>query len=122
MADEDTNTSRVADAARKLTDDTEAALRKEIASLKRQLTRMTNQMAGRAEEVGEEASGWYDAAADRAARTTEALKTQAQTVSDTVRENPGTHSGALLLGGMLGLAIGMMLGQQESRSARWWER
>lgn len=122
MADEDTNTSRVADAARKITDDTEAALRKEIASLKRQMRRMTSQLAEQAEEVGETASGWYDNAADRASRTTEALKTQAQTVSDTVRENPGTHSGALLLGGVVGLVVGLLLGQHDSRSNRWWER
>lgn len=120
MADEDT--PRTADAARKITDDTEAALRKELASLKRQMRRMTAHIADRAEEVGEGASGWYDAAADRAARTTEALKTQAQTVSDTVRENPGTHSGALVLGGAIGLAIGLLLAQHESRNARWWER
>ena len=86
------------------------ALEKQVAQLKREINKINRTLAERAEEVVEEAAGWYDSAADRASRTTQALRNTASTVSGVVQENPGTVSSAFILGGILGGAVGLLLG------------
>jgi len=102
------------DDARK-TDDTKEALKKQITQLKREVTRLNKQLSEQAEELVEDAAGWYDTASERASRATQALRSRAQTVSDTVRENPGTVSSAMLLGGAVGLLLGLVIGQGGGR-------
>jgi hypothetical protein len=103
------------DAAAKAGDDTKDALKKQVTQLKREITRLNKQLADRVEDVVEDAGGWYDTASDRASRATQALRSRAQTVSETVKENPGTVSSAMLLGGAVGLLLGLLLGQGDSR-------
>ena len=83
------------------------------------MTRLNKQVAERAGDVADEltesASGWYDSATDRATRATRALRSSAQTVSETVRENPGTVSSAMVLGGAIGLLLGLVIGQGDHR-------
>lgn len=95
------------------------ALEKQVASLKREIGKINKVLAARAEEAVNEASGWYDSATDRASRATQQLKSQAQSVSEAVRENPGTVSTAMVIGGAIGLLIGLAIGQSNNRSQRW---
>jgi hypothetical protein len=117
MADDDTNT-RPAVAARKVVDDTEDALRKEIASLKRQVSRLTRQLSEQTEQSSESVGGHE--ADDHDTTGSAALMSRAQAVSQTIRDNPGTVSASMLLGGVVGLAIGLLLGQSDAR--RWYDR
>ena len=96
------------------------ALEAQIAQLKREVSKLKRTLAERVEEASAEASGWYDAATERASRATEALRTQAQSVSETVRENPGTVSSAMLVGGLIGFIIGFVMAQTDSRHGRWY--
>ncbi|WP_394891099.1 hypothetical protein ACG873_07190 [Mesorhizobium sp. AaZ16] len=50
-----------------------------------------------------------------ASRATEAVVTP-------VRENPGAVGSAFVLGGILGLLVGLALGQSEERSRHWYDR
>ncbi|MGC4023981.1 MAG: hypothetical protein QM744_01675 [Mesorhizobium sp.] len=68
----------------------------EMEELREELARLKEAIAGRMEEA-------RDVLADRAA---------------VVRENPATFSAALVLGGVIGLMIGMTVGQQDRH--RWW--
>lgn len=104
---------------RKAADDTKAALQKQVAQLKREVARLNKRLVDESEEIAEEASSWYGGASERASRATQALRSHAQSVSDTVRENPGTVSSAMLLGGVVGLLIGLLLGQSDNRR-RWY--
>lgn len=90
------------------------ALEKQVAQLKREINKINRTLAERAEEVVDEATGWYDNVADRAGRTTQALRTGAQSVSGAVQDNPGTVLTAFILGAALGLLLGVTLYPQRA--------
>ncbi|ODT27772.1 MAG: hypothetical protein ABS35_09330 [Kaistia sp. SCN 65-12] len=101
-------------------DDIQEAMKKQIAELRREMNRINKTLAERAEEMAEEASGWVESASDSAARAARQLRQKAQSVSETVQENPGTISSALMLGGVVGFALGMLIGQSASSHHRRW--
>lgn len=113
MADDNTNPKTT-------TREAQEALEKQVAQMKREISKINRTLAERAEEAAEEASGWYNGAAERASRATQALRTQAETVSEAVRENPGTISSAMFLGGIVGFALGCLFSQATSDSHRRW--
>jgi predicted nucleic acid-binding Zn-ribbon protein len=94
------------------------ALEKQVAQLKREINKINRTLADRAEEVVEEATGWYESAADSASRTSQALRNSASTVSGAVQDNPGTVSSAFILGGAVGLLLGLALGASDQRRDR----
>ena len=94
------------------------ALEKQVAQLKREISKINRALAERAEEVAEEATGWYDSAADRVGRTAQAFRTGAQSVSGAVH-NPGTVSTAFILGTALGLLLGLTLSATGPSRDRW---
>ena len=96
------------------------ALEKQVAQLKREISKINRSLADRAEEAVEEATGWYDSAADRAGRTAQALRTGAQSVSGVVQDNPGTVSTAFILGAALGLLLGLTLNHASGPSRDRW--
>ncbi|MBB6470268.1 ElaB/YqjD/DUF883 family membrane-anchored ribosome-binding protein [Aminobacter lissarensis] len=96
------------------------ALEKQVAQMKREIGKINRLLAERAEDAAEEAEGWLIGASDRASRATQALRNQAQSVSETVRTNPGTMSSAMLFGGMIGFLIGCLVSQTNSDSQRHW--
>ncbi|QND57377.1 hypothetical protein [Mesorhizobium huakuii] len=119
MADE----QKEAAAPRPTQREAQEALEKQVAQLKREINKINRTLAERAEEVVEEATGWYDSAADRAGRTAQALRTGAQSVSGAVQENPGTVSTAFILGAAIGLLFGLSLSDAHVRSRdRWFTR
>ncbi|UVK37618.1 hypothetical protein LHFGNBLO_004681 [Mesorhizobium sp. AR10] len=105
--------------ASKASDDAQEAMKKQIAELRREITKINRTLAERAEEAAETAQGWYESAADKASRATQQLRSQAHTVSDTVQQNPGTISSALVLGGMLGILLGIAIAKSSEPERRW---
>jgi hypothetical protein len=95
-------------------------LEKQIAQMRRDITRLNRALAERAGEATEEAGGWLGNAAEQASRATGALRTQAQAVTETVRENPGTVSSAMVLGGVIGFILGIMFSEATAPSHRRW--
>jgi hypothetical protein len=123
MADNDDDMLTPADApAAASNDGTIEAMKQQILQLSEDLTALKMSVAERAEQVAENAAGWFDTASESASRATGALKSKAQTVSGIVQDNPGTVSSALLLGGIVGLLVGMALGRSEETHRRWYER
>jgi ElaB/YqjD/DUF883 family membrane-anchored ribosome-binding protein len=95
-------------------------LQKQVAQMKRDIARINRVLAERAEEAVEDASAWWGDASDRASRATQAIRNQAQSVSGTIRDNPGTTSSAMLLGGLVGFAIGWLVSRGFSYADRRW--
>ena len=105
--------------AAKASDDMQDAMKKQIAELRREIIKINRMLSEQAEEAAETAQGWYESAADKASRTTQQLRSQAQTVSDTVQQNPGTISSAMVLGGMLGVLLGIAIAKSSEPERRW---
>jgi hypothetical protein len=101
-------------------DDIQEAMKKQIAELRREMNKITKTLSERAGDVAEEASDLYDSASDGASRVTRQLREKAQTVSETVQQNPGTVSTALALGDILGFVVGMLVGQSSNSHSRRW--
>lgn len=101
--------------------DAKEALEAQVAQLKREVARINRSLAERAEEMAESAGSLYDTAADKASRASQALRAQAQSVSETVKENPGTVSSAMVLGGLVGLLLGLAIGRSSDSGGyhRW---
>jgi hypothetical protein len=110
MADDLTQTAR----------DAQEALERQIAQMKREIGKINRALAERAEAAGEDALGWYNGAGERASKASRALRSQAQHVSEAVRENPGTVSSAMVLGGIVGFSLGWLFSHTASDSHRHW--
>ncbi|MER8397455.1 hypothetical protein [Mesorhizobium sp. M1348] len=95
------------------------ALEKQVAQLKREISKINRTLADRAEEVVEEATGWYEGAANSVSRTTQALRNRASTASGVVQENPGAVSAAFMLGAAVGSLVGLVLVGSDQRRDRW---
>lgn len=101
-------------------DDVNEAMEKQIADLKRQISKINKTLSEQAADAVEEAQGWYDSASSKASKAASALRTQAQTVSDVAQENPVTVSTAALAIGLLGFMVGLAVGQSSTSSHRYW--
>ena len=89
--------------------------------MRREIAKINKALADRAEEAIDQANGWYSDATERASRATQALRAQAQSVSETVKENPGTLSTAMIVGGVVGFVLGFVVSQStEDRNRRWY--
>ncbi|WP_136068300.1 hypothetical protein [Aquamicrobium sp. LC103] len=93
-----------------------AALEKQVAQMKREIASLNKQLTKRADET----NGWYDSAVSGSARATKELRAQAQTISEAVRDNPGTVSSAMFLGGVVGFILGCVFSQATSDTHRRW--
>ena len=67
------------------------------------------------DELRREVANLKAAIAERTEDVTEALRVRAEVV----RNNPGTVSAAMVFGGVIGLLIGLALGQAEHGHRRW---
>lgn len=100
--------------------DARDAVEKQLAMMKREILEIKKGLAARTEEAANEAAGWYRDASDRAANATQALKAQAEEVSETVKENPGTITTALLVGCLIGFVLGYASSQAGERPYSNW--
>lgn len=102
--------------------DIKAALEKQIADLRKEITRINKSISARgAETVGdatEQASDFYETAKGRASRTGQQLRTHAQAVSEVARENPGTTTAVVGAIGLLGFLAGLAIGQSMNETSR----
>ncbi|SFP35263.1 hypothetical protein SAMN03159463_04063 [Mesorhizobium sp. NFR06] len=107
----------------------EGAMKKQIADLKREVSRLNRALADQAEEAQgwyqsatERASSLYSGASGRASRAARQLRSQAHSVSETVQQNPGTISTAFMFGGVVGVLIGMTIARQSAPDPDWFHR
>lgn len=105
-------------------DDIQKTLEKQIAELRREITKINKSISARGAEMlddaSEQASELYDTAANRASRTAQHLRSQAQAVSEVARENPGTTTALVGVIGLLGFLAGFAIGQSTNDTSRRW--
>lgn len=105
-------------------DDIQKTLEKQIAELRKEISKINKSISARGAEMlddaSEQASDFYDTAAARASRTAQQLRTQAQAVSDVARENPGTTTAVVGVIGLLGFLAGLAIGQSMNDTSRRW--
>jgi ElaB/YqjD/DUF883 family membrane-anchored ribosome-binding protein len=105
-------------------DDIQKTLEKQIAELRKEITKINKSISARGAELlddaSEQASDLYDTAAARASRTAQQLRSQALAVSDVARENPGTTTAVIGVIGLLGFLAGLAIGQSMNDNSRRW--
>ena len=105
-------------------DDIQKTLEKQIAELRKEITKINKSISARGAEMlddaSEQASDFYDTAAARASRTAQQLRTQAHAVSEVARENPGTTTAVVGVIGLLGFLAGFAIGQSMNDNSRRW--
>ncbi|WP_137930936.1 hypothetical protein [Mesorhizobium comanense] len=105
-------------------DDIQKTLEKQIADLRKEITKINKSLAERSaelvDEASDQASHFYDTAAARASRTAQQLRSQAQVVSEVARDNPGTTTAVVGVIGLLGFLAGLAIGQSMNDAPRRW--
>jgi F0F1-type ATP synthase assembly protein I len=99
MADKINPTAR----PKAMQNETQEALEKQVAELRREFAKINKMLIDRSKE---------------AAGQVNALPTQAQSVSEVVRANPGTLSSAMIVGILIGFAVGFVVGQSQVTGSR----
>jgi ElaB/YqjD/DUF883 family membrane-anchored ribosome-binding protein len=92
-----------------------ADLRGKIADLSKQLSQKANAAAANANVAVDKARG-------NVGNAVQTVRDQGQDVVKTVRENPGTATSVALSAGLVGLAIGYLVGSSSSDSTSRWHR
>ncbi|MBI1621041.1 DUF883 family protein [Aquamicrobium zhengzhouense] len=108
-------------------DNSRKDMEKQISDLKAEVSSLTKQLSERGQEAFEkvrgEAEDLYDEASNRARSAGRQIRHQANAMSETIRENPGTAATLLSSAGLLGLLVGFLLGQSlasNHHSRRWY--
>jgi hypothetical protein len=96
------------------------SLEKQVAQMRGDITSLVEALAERGAKAAGEAGGWVNETAEQASGVTDTLRTQARSVSEAVRENPGTVSSAMVLGGIIGFALGVILSDAAAPPRRRW--
>lgn len=87
-----------------------ADLEKQISALKSEMAKITKSLSARASDAMDDAEDLYDDGRDTARRAAHSMRRQAFYVAKVARRNPGTTATVLTTVGLLGLAVGMVLG------------
>ena len=108
-------------------DDIRKELEKQIADLKKEVTKLGKSLSARTEAAYEglrdDAGDVYDAASKRAGSAARQMRQQAHVVSEAIRENPGTAATVLSSAGLIGLLVGIAIGHvlaSNGQTRRWY--
>ena len=96
-------------------EDFRAGLEKQIADLKKEISRVGKTASSRASGALNDAEDLYEEGRGRAREVATQVRDQAHVAVGAMRENPGTTATVLTTVGLLGLAAGLVLGGALSR-------
>lgn len=85
-----------------------------------QTTNEDRDLASEVARLKQELANLREAFAERADDVVQGASRAAQVVTQPIRDHPGTSG--LLLGGLVGLLVGIAIGQSEHRSRTWYDR
>lgn len=87
-------------------------LRAQVADLTRSISARAGEAAGSAADLAEDARGRVSSAA-------RVVRTQGQSVVEAAKDNPGTATTVVSTAGLIGFAIGVIVGVSFQSNARW---
>ncbi|CAN7569550.1 hypothetical protein GFB56_25420 [Ensifer sp. T173] len=87
-------------------------LRAQVADLTRSISARAGEAAGSAADLAEDARGRVSSAA-------RVVRTQGQSVVEAAKDNPGTATTVVSTAGLIGFAIGVLVGVSFQSNARW---
>ncbi|MFT3690332.1 hypothetical protein [Paenirhodobacter sp.] len=91
-------------------EDIRASMEQQIADLKKEMAKISKSLAARASDMADEAGEAFDEGKGRARQAVSQVRDQAQVAAGAMRENPGTAATVLSTVGLMGLAVGFVLG------------
>ncbi|MDP9633284.1 UNVERIFIED_ORG: ElaB/YqjD/DUF883 family membrane-anchored ribosome-binding protein [Ensifer adhaerens] len=87
-------------------------LRAQVADLTRSISARAGEAAGSAADLAEDARGRVSSAA-------RVVRAQGQSVVEAAKDNPGTATTVVSTAGLIGFAIGVLVGVSLQSNARW---
>ena len=91
-------------------DDGRANLEKQITDLKKEMSKISKSLASYASDAAEDAEDIYEQGRGRARQVVHQMRDQAHVAADVARDNPGTTATVLSTVGLLGFAVGLVVG------------
>lgn len=92
------------------TDEMRANFEKQIADLKREMSKISKSLSSRASDAMDDAEDMIEEGKGRARQAVNQVRDQAHVAVGAMRENPGTTATVLVTVGLLGFTAGFMLG------------
>ena len=96
------------------------SLQNELIDLKAEILELSRGLAANASDAVERAGPAYEATKGAVRQAAQNVKDQGQSAVEVIRENPGTTTSVAVTAGLIGLALGYMLGSTSSpERSRW---
>ncbi|MDB5523039.1 MAG: hypothetical protein JWM58_802 [Rhizobium sp.] len=96
------------------------SLQHELTDLKGEILELSRALASNASSAAESVGPAYEATKGAVRQTAQTVRDQGQAAVDVIRENPGTTTSVAVTAGLIGLALGYMLGSTSSpERSRW---
>jgi ElaB/YqjD/DUF883 family membrane-anchored ribosome-binding protein len=102
--------------------DIKNSVEEQVSELRAEIADLTAKLSSLRGTATERASAAADAARGNIRSAVRTAKDQGQSVVDTVKENPGTATSLVVTAGLLGLAIGYLIGSSSSAPPSKWYR
>jgi ElaB/YqjD/DUF883 family membrane-anchored ribosome-binding protein len=99
-------------------DDITANLEKQIADLRKEMTKMGKSVRARASDAVGDVEEVYEDARGRSLEVARHVRDGAHHAGDIARDNPGTAASIFTVGAVVGLAAGLLLGSLSEHSRR----
>lgn len=103
-------------------DEIQKRLEKQIADLRKEVTRLSKSNSEKGIEMlgdaADHVSEIYNTASSRGSRAAQQLKTRANAVAEVARENPGTATTVVGMVGLFGFIVGVLVGYAAGGSYR----
>ncbi|RDL50385.1 hypothetical protein BLJAPNOD_01506 [Ensifer sp. M14] len=91
----------------------------QISELRAQVAELTKSISARAGEAAESAADLAEDARGRVRSAARVVRAQGQSVVDAAKDNPGTATTVVSTAGLIGFAIGVLVGVSCQSNARW---
>lgn len=102
-----------------MANDIQRSVEDQISELRAQVAELTKSISARAGEAADSAAEMADDARGRVRSAARVVRTQGQSVVEAARENPGTATTVVSTAGLIGFAIGLLIGVSCQSNTRW---
>ncbi|WP_312367489.1 hypothetical protein [Ensifer sp.] len=102
-----------------MANDIQRSVEDQISELRAQVAELTKSLSARAGEAADSAAEFADDARGRMRSAARVVRAQGQSVVDAAKDNPGTATTVVSTAGLIGFALGVLVGVSCQSGTRW---